>query len=93
MHIGGQDDRAVWDEDWDGYVTNVPFSSADGSATIRGGWNRNPANPALTGKIYEEGFHVLPPTIDSEYADPVDFTTATVYDTAIPQDPLVLISG
>ena len=93
MHIGGQDDRPVWDEDWDGYITNVPFNATYGSGTLLGSWQRNPANPAVAGRIYEEGFHILPPEIDSEYADPVSFADAAVYDVAVPEDPLVLVSG
>jgi hypothetical protein len=93
MHIGGQDNLPVWNESWDGFVTNVPFDPTYGENTLRGSWSRNPANPALANRIYEEGFHIVAPTIDSEYADPLDFTDAAIYDVAVPEDPLVLISG
>jgi hypothetical protein len=93
MHIGGQDNLPVWDEDWDGYIVNVPYNSSYGVNTLLGSWARNPANPGTKGRIYEEGFHIVAPTIDSEYADPLDFTDAAIYDVAVPEDPLVLISG
>ena len=93
MHIGGQTTVPDWDETWDGYVVNMPFSETNGSATLLGSWERNPANPEMAGKIYEEGFHVLPPEIAAEYADPVEVAGAATYDVEIPEDSLTLISG
>jgi hypothetical protein len=93
LHIGGSVTRPLWDDSWDGWVTNLPFDASYGSATLRGSWDRNRANPAIAGKVYDDGFHVLGPEIASSYADPVDFSDAQTYDVAVPEDPLVLISG
>ncbi len=93
MHIGGQITQPDWDDDWDGYIVNLPYDASFGSATLRGSWERNPANPQMANKTYEQGFHIVGPEIASTYADPVDFSDAQTYDVAIPEDTLVLISG
>jgi hypothetical protein len=93
LHIGGSVTQPLWDDTWDGWVTNLPFDPTFGSATLRGSWDRNRANPWIVGRVYDEGFHVLGPEIASTYADPIDFSDAQTYDVAIPEDPLVLISG
>jgi hypothetical protein len=95
LYIGGQDDRPKWSlvADKSGYFVNLPFVSGDGSAVITGGWNRNPANPDVAPRIYDEGFAVGYPPIDATYADPNTAASTAAFEVAIPEDSLVLISG
>jgi hypothetical protein len=56
-------------------------------------WQRDPSNPEVAKRIYEEGFAVKYPDIDADYADPTDAATTAAFEVAIPQDTLVLTSG
>ena len=91
MHIGGQQTQPVWDESWDGYVVNLPY--IEDYQGITGSWSRNPANPQIASRIYDEGFHILPDEIAAEYADPAEGAASQTYDVEIPEDAFVLISG
>jgi hypothetical protein len=96
LYIGGQDDRPKWStvEDESGYFVNLPFNEADGSAVITGGWSRNPLNPQVRPRIYEnEGMSIKYPDIAATYADPHTATSTAAFEVAIPEDSLTLISG
>jgi hypothetical protein len=72
---------------------NLPFNPNDGSAVITGGWNRNPLNPDVAPRIYEEGFSLEYPDIDATYANPSAAASTATFEVAIPEDTLTLISG
>ncbi len=95
LYIGGQDDRPKWStvETESGYFVNLPFNPNDGSATLTGGWSRNPLNPQVAPRVYEEGFSVQYPDIAATYADPNTAASTAAFEVAIPEDSLVLISG
>ncbi len=95
LYIGGQDDRPKWStvEAESGYFVNLPFDPAYGSATLRGGWSRNPENPQVAPRIYEEGMRIKYPDIDESYADPQNAAATATIEVAIPEDPLVIVSG
>ena len=95
LYIGGQDDRPKWSvvENESGYFVNLPFNANDGSSVITGGWNRNPLNPDVAPRIYEEGFSMTYPNVDAEYANPSSAASTATFEVAIPEDSLTLISG
>ena len=95
LYIGGQDDRPLWStvEDKSGYFVNLPFNETDGSAIITGGWNRNPANPQVAPRIYDEGFAMKYPDIAATYADPNTAASTAAFEVAVPEDSLTIISG
>ena len=95
MYIGGRVDVADYDEDWTGYVVNMPiYESASTDPVDRAeAWARNPANPAMAGKTYPEGMHVKYPDIAADYVDPVNAAAAAIFDVAVPEDLLLLTSG
>jgi hypothetical protein len=95
LFIGGQDNLPKWStvKDESGYFVNVPFDATYGSATIIGSWQRNPLNPDVATRIYEEGFALKYPDIDSSYADPTNAAAVATYEVAIPEDSLVIVSG
>jgi hypothetical protein len=95
MYIGGRDDCPEYDEDWTGYIVNMPpYESASTDPVDRAQvWARSPDNPGLKDRIYPEGFHMRYPTISEDYVDPTDATAAATFDVAVPEDLLVLTSG
>ncbi len=83
FYLGGMPSSRVYDEDWLGYLVNVPDLGRP---------ERNPLLPEIKRRTYEVGFAVQYPEIDADYTDPYTAEDAATFDVLVPEDPLTLLA-